>query len=156
MCYTICHKTGIKKMPDKQSEDEVLNDIDFDMSLFDEDAEAETVIVKNQEAPVQRLKPKVQLLHFLTDVKMDEEFDFRFVGSIAEAKAYIHAMRVELSRLRDKVRKLGKRNIVFSVVVVSVVKEGLFNNYIVTLKRTQNKENTAEPIAEAVLDALTE
>ena len=142
-------------MPDNQPEEEVLNDINFDMSLFGEDEEAELKTVE-QEIPVQRLKPKVQLLHFLTDVKMDEEYDFRFAGTVAEAKSYIHAMRVELSRLRDKVRKLGKRNIVFSVVVVSVVKEGLFNNYIITLKRTQNKENSAEPIANAVLSALTE
>jgi len=144
-------------MPENKPEEEILSDIDFDMSLFEEDAETESDVLETakQTASIQRLKPKVQLLHFLEDVKMDEEFDFRFVGSMPEAKAYIHAMRVELSRLRDKVRKMGKRNIVFSVVVVSVIRENASGNLLITLKRTQQKENTAAPISSAVLDALT-
>ena len=134
----------------------VLDDVDFDFSaIVEKPIATDTTESASRTTIIPRIKPKQQMINFLTSVKMDEEFNFSFGGNLEAAKDYIHAMRVELSRLRGKARNLGKRNIVFRIVIVSIIPQQVFNGYIITIKRTQQPISAPAEIQADVLDALT-
>ncbi len=143
--------------------EDVLDDVDFDFSLIDE---VEDIIDDEETSTIPCARPKQCLISFLTCVDMDEPYEFIYPGTRTQAMKYIHAMRVELSRMREKVRKLGKRNIQFKVRIVSIVlmpNETAIKASLpavpfqqVTLMRTQQKANNEEPLDESVLSALTD
>lgn len=49
--------------------------------------------------------PKRKLINFLQNAKEDEDYTFRVDISPDEAINFVHRMRVELSRFREKVRE---------------------------------------------------
>lgn len=60
--------------------------------------------------------------HVLELAKLDEDGELRFyyVGDEEQAKKYIHRMRVELSRMRNEIRKGNKIPVRFKMIVVKV------------------------------------
>lgn len=135
--------------------EDVLEDVDFDFSAFDAD---EDLPVKASMQDRQAFeKPKDCLIKFLTSTKLDEHYTFTYAGTKEEAKKYTHNMRVELSRLRDKIRKMGKQNIHFKFVVVSVFsfqhEETGYSKTRITIMRTVKKQ-PVENLPTSVIDAL--
>ena len=49
-------------------------------------------------------EPKKQLIHFIKNSVLEEDYKFTIEGDESDAKSFVQRMRVELSRLRDIAR----------------------------------------------------
>lgn len=63
---------------------------------------------------------KAQVIKFVKDTKLGGEYSFEIEGTEADARKYIHNMRVHLSRLRIMVRGYGKTVLPFKMKLVSI------------------------------------
>jgi len=80
------------------------------------------VLANNREVIVRvNDRAKTTLLRFLKEAKQDVAWSFEYYGTEQEARAQVHRMRVELSRLRQLVREHYKQTPVpFRMLVVKL------------------------------------
>ena len=64
---------------------------------------------------------KAQVIDFLKSTKLGAEYTFEFEGTEAEARSFVHNMRVHLSRMRGVVRGAGETVMPFRMELVSIV-----------------------------------
>lgn len=91
----------------------------------------------------------------LIAVPYGEEFSFILTDkTVKTAEKFVHNMRVELSRLRTKVREKHNRvPIAFKVLTKKI--EPLGNGIVkVTLVRTQNETNKVEMLVDKELEGM--
>ena len=136
----------------KDAPNDLLNDLSFADSDFDF---AETL---TEDAPITATTnktPKDALIQFLKTAELDIPYIIQFNGDYNSAEAYIHRMRVELSRFRAKIIKLNKPLDHFHIMKKSIVVES--NNFCsITLLKTYNrKTSNASKEIDDVLDFLT-
>lgn len=63
-----------------------------------------------------------RLVDFVSTTKNSDEkqYSFVFIGTVAEAKAYVQAMRAQMSRIRTMLRKRSKPAATFKMLLVSM------------------------------------
>lgn len=122
-----------------------LNDFDF----VEDVAESPTLLAATNKAP------KDSLIDFLKLSVLDEDYNLVFNGTYDSAKAFIHRMRVELSRMRAQVIKLNKPLDHFHILTKNIVVESE-TVCTITLIKTYNRQrfDTAK-IESDVLSFLT-
>ena len=91
--------------------------------------------------------PKRKLISFLKDSELDKEFKFSVDIPVAEALYFVHRMRVELSRFREKVKKLSRTPKHFKMLYISAVADGN-NRCIITLKKSLSAHDVSEALDE--------
>ena len=95
-------------------------------------------------------KAKLKLVE-LCETPFEENFVFNVSGDRVNAERFIHKMRVELSRLRSKLRTAGKTPALWKVLTIDIeelqTNEGVVSK--VTLKRRKDP-------AQAILEDLEE
>ena len=93
------------------------------------------------------------LIKYIRECEMEKTFSFRYIGSKVKAEQFVHRMRVELSRLRNKVKATGRVPRPFKTIIVSITpdpkKEG---SHIVVLKKTMHRYDPSSQIDEVFED----
>ncbi len=99
-------------------------------------------------------KAKQTVINFVKETREQPHFTFTVNGNEADAKVFIHRMRVELSRMRDAVKSSGRTIKEFKMKVVAIEVEEEQNISVVTLEKVEGKTNEiAEEIRE-IFDEL--
>lgn len=98
------------------------------------------------------------VMKFLKSTVLDDDekssFVFKVIGNAAIADKFIHRMRVDLSRMRDLARQMGKVTRHFKMIVESLVYDEETGHTTVTLKRTTSALNVDNEVSE-LFDELT-
>ena len=99
---------------------------------------------------------KAQIIEFVKTTKDGEQYLLGFPGNEKKARAYVHTMRVELSRLRQKVLERGRSIRRFKVLLIKLVPHTFENGegFCIVLER-QNKHVAAQADIEAVIDDIS-
>ncbi len=79
--------------------------------------------------------PKKKLINFLQNAELDKDYSFDVNIPLDKALDFVHRMRVELSRFREKVRARKRVPKHFKMLYVGAVAKGN-NNCTITLKRS--------------------
>lgn len=141
----------IEKAVTKIEKDEIefsLNDFDFDFAKDILEPPAKTL------QSVTSKNPKESLIEFLKTSQLDVNYEIEFNGSYELAKAFIHRMRVELSRFRAQIIALGKQLDHFHVLTKSIEVQSE-NRCLIILLKTHKRQRFDAPKALDVLDFLT-
>jgi len=93
---------------------------------------------------------KKELINFLTKCEMETEYRFKIKGDEQDAEIFVHRMRVELSRLRQKVRARGRIPKVFKMCYVDAVYDTKENTTEITLLKTEGTGGTNELIDDLI------
>lgn len=100
-------------------------------------------------------QPKMELVEFLKSTMGENlTYTFTFAGTKNNAEKYIHAMRVELSRLRSKAIAARQIPNPFKIIKKSVKQNGNSGECVVTLLR--QKEKPVKNIPQDLLDSFCE
>lgn len=83
---------------------------------------------------------------------MDHEFEFIVDIPVAEALNFVHRMRVELSRFRDKVRKQSRTPKHFKMLYVRAEPSGT-KKCIITLKKSLSRNDVSEEL-DSIFDVV--
>lgn len=83
--------------------------------------------------------PKRKLINFLQNAVESENYTFEVNIPVEEALNFVHRMRVELSRFREKVRARGRTRKHFKMLFINAepIGDGK-NKCIITLRRSQS------------------
>jgi len=93
--------------------------------------------------------PKRKLISFLQKADMDVDYDFIVDIPNSEALAFVHRMRVELSRLREKVRQRNRVPKSFKMLFVkSEPVSGSNLRCKITLKKSLSRDDVSGEIDE--------
>ena len=96
--------------------------------------------------------PKEMLIAFVKETSgTNKEFSFKISGDKHEAKKYIHRMRVELSRLRQKIINQDKKPIPFKIFK----KDIFFDNGISEIFLTRGEEKPLSREMENLLESIS-
>jgi hypothetical protein len=98
---------------------------------------------------------KQMMINFLKGTRETSEFKFKLVGDDADAKKFVHRMRVELSRMRDTVKDSGRVPKEFKMRLVSIeigVESAMGKAITKATVTLQKQEGKAEAIAEEMND----
>jgi len=91
--------------------------------------------------------PKQKLIEFLQNSKMDENFVIAIPVNVSQAESFVHRMRVELSRLRDQVRKRNRVPKVFKMMFINAMSINE-NKCSIILRRTTSPNDVTNEIDE--------
>lgn len=91
--------------------------------------------------------PKRKLVSFLKEAELDKDFAFSVDIPVAEALNFVHRMRVELSRFREKVRKKARTPKQFKMLYVKAEAAGDFK-CIITLKKSLSLHDVSNELDE--------
>lgn len=100
------------------------------------------------------ITPKDTLIKFLREAVLYEPYSFQISGSQKFANDFIHRMRVELSRLRTKVRERGQVPKQFKILLERIDCNESMQDCIVTLIKTDGsrKKDLPPEIADILND----
>ena len=88
--------------------------------------------------------PKRKLIYFLQNAKEEENFVFNVDIPVEEALNFVHRMRVELSRFREKVRAKERIPKHFKMLFIDAKAiEGEKNKCTITLKRSLSSHDVS-------------
>jgi len=95
--------------------------------------------------------PKQKLINFLKNGKLEEDYSFEVAIPIEEALNFVHRMRVELSRFREKVRQKKRIPKHFKMLYIKAeaAGEGKCN---ITLRRSLSGHDVSNEIDEIFND----
>lgn len=91
--------------------------------------------------------PKRKLINFLKNAVLDEDYSFPVDIPNDEAINFVHRMRVELSRFREKVKRSNRTPKSFKMLLIGSVKNG-DNKCIITLRKSQSSHDVSNEIDE--------
>ena len=89
--------------------------------------------------------PKRKLINFLQNAELDKNFNFTVDIPVEEALNFVHRMRVELSRFRDKVRKQARTPKHFKMLYIKAEESGT-EKCIITLKKSMSRNDVSEEL----------
>lgn len=98
--------------------------------------------------------PKRKLISFLRESELDKDFCFPVDIPVTEALNFVHRMRVELSRFREKVRKQSRVPKHFKMFYISATDKDDKGNHlgdnrcIITLRKSQSRNDVSEELDE--------
>lgn len=104
------------------------------------------------------MNAKERLIDFLRKAPHaeDKKYKFDVLGDGAEAKSFVHRMRVELSRLRAELRDRNKQVRPFKMLMVSVEPSPTNQHYQqITLQFQQAKSDTVSREVSEVFNVLS-
>ncbi len=91
--------------------------------------------------------PKRKLIAFLTDAKEGEDYIFDVDIPVDDALNFVHRMRVELSRFREKVRARKRLPKHFKMLFIKAESiEGIKNKCRITLRRSLSGHDVSNVI----------
>lgn len=96
--------------------------------------------------------PKRKLVSFLQNAEMDQDFAFTVDIPIGEALNFVHRMRVELSRFRDKVRKQARTPKHFKMLYIKSEENGT-EKCTITLKKSLSRNDVSEEL-DSIFDVV--
>lgn len=91
---------------------------------------------------------KQMLIKFLQETRNTSDFTFKIRGDESEAKRFIHRMRVELSRMRDRVKEAGRIPKEFKMLIIDLTFDSMDGPAGVTTVVLQKHEGKNVGIAE--------
>lgn len=96
--------------------------------------------------------PKRKLVNFLQNAELDKDFEFAVDIPIEEALQFVHRMRVELSRFRDKVRKQSRTPKHFKMLYIKSDEKGT-QKCTITLKKSLSRNDVSEEL-DSIFDVV--
>lgn len=99
-------------------------------------------------------KAKQTVITFVKETRDQPYFSFAINGNEAEAKVFIHRMRVELSRMRDAVKSSGRTIKEFKMKVVAIEVNEEENISVVQLEKVVGKTNEIAEEVREIFDEL--
>lgn len=86
---------------------------------------------------------RLQVIDFIKTCKSDEEYIFKFRGSLKQADNFVHRMRVDLSRLRTLVRGRGHVPKHFKMLIIRIIPNSDNTLQTITLKKAISKHDVS-------------
>ena len=96
--------------------------------------------------------PKRKLVNFLQNAEFDKNYNFTVDIPVGEALNFVHRMRVELSRFRDKVRKRDRTPKHFKMLYIKAEASGT-KKCIITLKKSMSRNDVSEEL-DSIFDVV--
>ncbi len=96
--------------------------------------------------------PKRKLVNFLQNAEFDKDYNFTVDIPVEEALNFVHRMRVELSRFRDKVRKQDRIPKHFKMLYVGAIESGT-EKCVITLKKSMSRNDVSEEL-DSIFDVV--
>ncbi len=89
--------------------------------------------------------PKKKLISFLTNAELDVDYSFSVDIPASDALTFVHRMRVELSRFREKVRQRKRIPKHFKMLYIGVESTG-DNKCTITLKKSVSRNDISQEL----------
>lgn len=93
--------------------------------------------------------PKVKLLDMVRTRKLTEPYEFEIEGSETDAKNFVHRMRVELGRFREKIRDAGRTPKQFKMLVMGYAHSEKAGRTKITLVLARSTNDVSEELKDA-------
>lgn len=137
---------------DFSDESDVMDESDIEFNKDDFAFESDS-LKENVVKPIPNAKEA--LITLLRESQFEEPYTIEIKATYPEAKSFIHRMRVELSRFRNKLIKLNKTLDRFSILTQSISMESE-NRCVITLIKTRYRRrfDNADPEVLSVLNFL--
>ena len=89
---------------------------------------------------------KLQVIHFVKNAVVGEDYVFEIKGTQRDAERFVHRMRVELSRLRNEVKRRQRIPRPFKMLLHSINVMGVHQQ--VTLRKTIDANDVSSDVDE--------
>lgn len=102
-----------------------------------------------------RSPAKRQLIAFIRESKANVPYQFIVLGTEPLAEKFVHQMRVELSRMREKVRMRNAIPRAFKIILQNISYDASKDTCTVTIVQTTNATSTIHNDVDEILNQIS-